>query len=289
MSGCLHKTWTELYSWARRERRQSEWARCLGDYLEVAETKMAQTKYLKEGSLTVFDGIYFDAQNRYNYGEAKRLLRLMMGELRKRKDLLQLGMNPNGDGRPAITGKETTRVWDFIPLHAASGATFTRHPHLTLSLHESSAFAMITLPNGARAQFRKNLVDLGLDGFRDLIEKVAARICKATRAVPNARPQMYALQRHFRSQKSEPEVDGEVWFDLRTAGTRRSGAIKVQRQWIDAVYSLLSQRRSNLQFGIGAALPYGAPAMREKGVLDLVAGAWLACGPWMVAMKGEHT
>lgn len=248
---------------------------------------MTQNGYLTEGSLTVFDGIRFDDETPYTYGEAKRLLGLMMQALRKREDLKLLGMDPHGKGRPAITGRSAARVWDFLALRAASGAAFTKYPHLTLTLHEDHALAMITLPNGSRPAFRRNLVALGPEGFRALVLDAAKGVEEAAKSVPRARPELYAIQRHYMSQRSEPIVDAEVRFDVRTAAPRKSSRVYVQPQWIELAYRLLAEKRSNIQFGIGAALPYGSSAMKSEGILDIVAGVWCACRPWIVAALGE--
>ncbi len=61
--------------------------------------------------MTYFSGIPFGKDQPYNYLEAKRLLNLALGKLRQRKDLQQeLGMDPEGKGRPAITGKDSEGV-----------------------------------------------------------------------------------------------------------------------------------------------------------------------------------
>ena len=73
---------------------RSEWAERLRGYLRAAEVRLAREDYLTEGTLTMFDGFRFSADNPYTYGEAKRLLNLAMTELRKDKSLQRLGMDP---------------------------------------------------------------------------------------------------------------------------------------------------------------------------------------------------
>ncbi len=94
--------WRELYEWLG-EANESPWARRLRDYLRVAEVRLAREGYLTEGTLTMFDGFKF-ADGAYSYGEAKRLLKLAMDELRKHRALLKLGIVPGGKGRGAISG-----------------------------------------------------------------------------------------------------------------------------------------------------------------------------------------
>jgi len=104
--------WDDVYAWAKA--KDSTWAHALAEFLEVTETKLIQSGYLKEGALTKFAGIPFGPDNPYNYGEAKRVLRLAMQELRKVGRLATvLDVDLTASGRSAITGKATQRVWDY--------------------------------------------------------------------------------------------------------------------------------------------------------------------------------
>ena len=40
-------TWNQIYSWAYREIKRSEWARKLIDYFNVLENNMVESEYLK--------------------------------------------------------------------------------------------------------------------------------------------------------------------------------------------------------------------------------------------------
>src|SRR5205823_1839197 len=167
------RKWTELYCWLKQE-RQSEWARRISAYMQVLERKLVRDDYLKGGTLTVFSGIPFDADEPYNYHEAKRLLRLAMDELRKRADLKrELGMDSERNGRSAITGRESTRIWDFLPLvHAKDATSFTEFPHLTLSIQQEQVLAIVIVPDGIRREFRKRLLAGQREGFRALFETI---------------------------------------------------------------------------------------------------------------------
>lgn len=81
----IHRTWPEVYQWAFGHRDMSQWARILVDYMEIAEGRMAADEYLTDGTLTMFSGIDFSDKNPYTYLEAKRVLKLLMEELRKNK------------------------------------------------------------------------------------------------------------------------------------------------------------------------------------------------------------
>lgn len=283
-------TWTQLYSWLLQEGR-SEWAHRLTTYMEVLERKLvAEEEYLKEGTLTVFAGIPFGKDYPYNYREARRLLRLAMDQLQKRRDLKSsLGMDPEGAGRPAITGREGTAVWDFLPLvKAKSAKNFTEFPHLTLSIQQEGLLTIVTVPHRIRREFRRNLLSGGLEEFLELFENIHNNLKHSLRSVEGAAPWMEIVQRHYPSQKAEPIVDARLQFDLRTgfAGPKRwRKSVKRQAQWLDAVYNALSKKRSNLQLAVGAIFPYErCPAVRTPEILNHVARVWLACKPLIRAM-----
>ena len=98
------RTWSGLYEWLGKSGARSEWPERLRSYLRAAEVRLAREGYLTEGTLTMFDGFQFSADNPYTYGEGKRLLKLAMVELRKDAALKALGMDPTAQGRGAITG-----------------------------------------------------------------------------------------------------------------------------------------------------------------------------------------
>jgi hypothetical protein len=276
--------WSELYTWLQQE-GDSDWAHHLTNYMEVLERKLVADQYLREGTLTVFTGIPFGKDYPYNYHEAKRLLRLALAQLRLRRDLKrELGMDPLGGGRPAITGREGTTVWDFLPLAHAKGAkNFTEFPHLTITIQHDRVLAAVTVPNGIRRQLRRNLLASGKEGFVDLLERIHDNFGKLLGDVEGVAPWVEIHQRHYPSQRAEPIVDARLQFDLRTAfkGPKRwSKPVKRQAQWIDAVYQALSKKRSNLQFSVGGAFLYErCPAVRSPEILNHVANVWLACKP----------
>jgi hypothetical protein len=87
LPGVIYHTWPEVYVWIRRQARESEWAACMADYMEVAEARMTADGYLGDKPLTEFDGIPFGPDHPYTYREAKRVLKLAMDELQNRPDL----------------------------------------------------------------------------------------------------------------------------------------------------------------------------------------------------------
>jgi len=289
VDGVIHKTWPQVYFWARQQMRDSTWASCLAEYMEVAEAQMLADGYLGDHTITEFDGIPFNTDHPYAYREGKRVLKLALDELRKRRDLKKLGMDPDGEGRPAITGREGTSVWDFIPLKAARGSTnFTSCPHLTLGIQFVRALVIVTLPSAVPAKMRRNVTDLGLEGFVELISDIESGVWKAVRRIRGAQPFMEIIQRHFPTQNSPGITDARLEIDLRTAVGGKRSSVKLQRQWLEAAYRALNEKRSNLQLGIGAALPYGDSVLHSRDVLDVIAGVWIGCRPWIDTILGHR-
>lgn len=275
------RSWPALYTLMIAEQQRSAWGRRLVVYMEVLESALAQSGYLREDTLTQFSGIRFDEETPYSYAQAKRLIRLLMSELRSREDLQSLGVVAMDEGRTAITGAKGHHVWDFIRLRAANSGSFTTHPHLTLSLHPDHIGVMATLPNGAAGRYRAQLLSLGHDGVRDLVCIVAAQIERATRKIDGARPVMYVVQRHFASQRAKGIEDARLSFDLRTATRVRRGKVHLQPEWIGATCDVLCSKKSNLQVGIGAEIPYASSIVRSREALDVIAEVWVALGPWL--------
>jgi hypothetical protein len=284
------KTWSDVYAWLVRQSSWSEWARRAADYFIVAENRSAEEGYLTAGTLTTFAGIPFRHGEPYNYPEAKRLLKLAIAELRKNRQLVrELGMDPKGTGRGAITGKDGVAVWDFLRLKGSrSNAPFTNRPHLTLSIEADRVLAIVTVPHGIESRMRKNLVELGHDGFQDLLETVNARLLRALRKAPGASPWVITVQRRYPSQRSAAIVDARIEFDLRTAFQQARKGLKVrpQPQWLEATHKALSRKRSNLQVSVGAIFPYRTcPATTDHKIVDHVANVWLACKPFLEVMR----
>jgi len=256
---------------------------------------MTASGYLSEGTLTRFSGIPFDADHPYNYGEAKRILRLAMDELRKNKQLQGIGMDPKGQGRSAITGRAGAQVWDFLPLKQAKNAKlFTGFPHLSLGIQQPRVLVIVTLPNGIRREFRNNLLDLGEESFSDLIIDIATDMSKRLQKAKGAKPWIDVVQRHFPSQSSAGIVDARVEFDLRTALAKNTKkrksdqAVKSQPEWLEATFRAWSKKQSNLQIGVGAVFPYTCDVLHSRDVLKYIAATWLACKPLLKAALGKQ-
>lgn len=287
--GIVFRQWQDVYSWLSDKARKSEWAVRVARYLEVAESRWPEEGYLKEGTLTTFPGIPFCADEPYSYLEAKRVLKLAMERLRKNKTLVrELKMDPKLPGRPAITGKDDVLVWDFLRLQGASREkAFTFYPHLSLGIHHDRLLAIITVPDGIKTEFRRNLVNLGFNGFLDMLREVNARMVKALSAASGAAPWCEVIQRRYPSQHSAAIVDARVEFDLRTAFPQpgEDNGVKAQPQWLQAAYDALCHKRSNLQLVVGAAFPYRlCPATSKPEIVETIANVWIACKPLLNVM-----
>jgi hypothetical protein len=272
-------TWQDVYAWFNQHSTKSLWARQLVDYMQVFERKMLLRDYQIRGTITVFDGLRFDEDTPYTYREGKRLIRLLGDSLQQRADLKKLGIDPQGERRPAITGKGMDGVWDFLPLQVARNSPFTAFPHLTLGIYRKRTTAAITVPNGVRGGFRSKLARVGEAGFMEMVAEVEKRLRPVLKRSNSAKPMMYATQRHFKSQRSPGETDARLDADLRTAVMHSGDRIRYQPQWLAAIYKLLVERRSNIQFGCDVQFSYDCKIIRSSAALDLFADTWKALWP----------
>jgi hypothetical protein len=275
-----YRSWREVYSWFYVQASRSVWARELVQYFEIFESKMIEKDYEIRGTITMFNGVRFDDENPYNYREAKRLIRLLGDELQDRKDLRDFGVDPDGARRSAITGREDQRIWDFLPLAVAREAgSFTDYPHLTMGLSAESAGAAVTVPNGVKGGFRTRLRELGWDGFFDLLCRIETNLRPTIRKSKGAKPLVYALQRHYPSQRSAPIIDARSQIDLRTVVRGSTDGVKYQPEWVEGLYNVMCSKRSNIQLGISVEFRYGCPVLGSPKATDLFAESWMASEP----------
>jgi hypothetical protein len=273
-------TWKNLYRWFNGRSSQSFWAREFVQYMRIFERKMLAKDYDIPGTITMFDGLRFDTENPYTYHEGKRLIRLLGDQLQARQDLHRIGVDPGGDRRPAITGSGAEQVWDFLPLVAARNAKqFTSFPHLTVALHKSWARAAVTVPNGVKGGFRTKLAECGPEGFMQLLAELEKGLRPIIKRSQGAKPMIYVLQRHYRSQKSPAEVDAQLEADLRTAVPDIKDDVKYQPQWLGTIFEVLVHKRSNLHLGVEVRLSYNCPLVRSAKAADLFAESWKALSP----------
>ena len=282
IQGVHCKRWTELYRWCRGPSGEFVWAKRLAEYLEIAEARMIEERYLQEGTLTTFTGVPFGPDKPYDYMQAKRVLKLAMDDLQSSSDLKkELGIDPKAPRRPAITGRDGEAVWDFLKLLDAP-ASFNAFPHLTLAIGTTHVLTMLTLPNGMKPEHRRRLTDLGVEGFAHLIAELTGNMTSRLLKVKGFVPWLELVQRHYRGRRSSPVVDGRLEVDTRAALATaiRTEGVSFQPGWLEAAFNVVAHKRSNLQLGIGAIFPYGrCPAIGTPEALDHIAAVWICCKP----------
>jgi len=274
--------WQEVYCWFSGRSGKSRWAKTFVEYMRVLESKLTAEEYDIRGTITVFDGLQFDETNPYSSREGRRLIRLLGDELQAGKDLHRIGVDPKGIRRPAITGRGTDPVWDFLPFTVARRAKqFTDYPHLTIGLGPDVARAAATIPNGFRGRLKTRLRKLGVDGFRDLIRRVEMNLRPVLERSKRAKPMIYLSQRHYPHRRSFPERDGHLEADLRTLVSGGQSGVVCQPEWIDAFFGILVHKKSNQQQGIEVRFPFECPIMRSSEAVDLFAQTWIAIFPFV--------
>lgn len=247
-AGTARLTWSAIYAWATGHPDSLGWAKRFTQFLEIAERKMADDNYLKNGTLTTFTGIPFNDATPYSYGEAKRVMRLMGERLRQSEDLKALGVDASIPGRKSITGKTGDLVWDYLTLASADqDKAFTNNPHLTMALERKDCRAHITVPSGMSQVVRRRLTEQGQDSFLELLSECYQNLRENLPVEERlAVPHLYILQRHYKSQSSPATRDGKLDIDLRVLVKGGEDKTKFQPQWGDAAYSLMSKKASNM-------------------------------------------
>lgn len=283
LDGIRVLTWPQIYLWLKKHSEKHDWAKRAALYMDVAEAKMIANHQVIPGAFTMFAGIPFNRDHPLTYLEAKRVLSLTLDQLRKHNGLQKiLRMDPSLPGRPAITGKQTDRVWDFLQLSGADSTKgFTHQPHLTLGLLPDRVEAMVTIPNAINSQMRKRIKDLGVEGFREVISQIVRNLSPTMNANRGVVPYFKGVQRRYPSQKAIPKVDAQIGFDLRTVGPRSASGPKIQTQWVDAAFTaFIKKGHANYQFQLGAIIfTDECEAIRTPKAIELIANCWIACLP----------
>lgn len=277
-----HKTWEEIYVWLGEQvERNHLWVRQMRDFMRILESRLVAEGSTLPVSLTMFDGIPFGADHPYSYPEAKLLIRQAIPLLRQSKAMQALGVVPNCKGRTAITGKDATRVWDFISLKpAGQEGGFTEWPHLTLGIHCDVTEARVTMPNSIKSGCRKAFRDLGEEGFLKLSGQIAGNMKKEFGESKDYKPVMKIVHRHYASQRSEAEIDGDMEVDLRAAIEDKDGRIKMQPHWFKAGYQLITDRKNcNIQLQMGLNFLHNGKMVRGSDAIKTLERAYEACAP----------
>lgn len=276
----IFKSWREIYAWFRRHITKSPWATEFTEYLEIFETRMTSQDYSIRGTLTMFDGLQFDSEDPFNYREAKPLIGLLGDELRQRSELGKLGADLGASGRSKMTGKKEGVVWDFIPLkNPHSSQNLTHYPHLTFSLRSRGPAAMFNIPNAVKGGLRKRLIDLGEEEFKNMLIQIEHNLRPVLRRTKNCKPLISIVQRHYPTRISPPVLDAELYCDLRTLVANDNSGVKYQPEWIDSLFQILANKKSNIQIGITTRFDYDCPRIRSAEAVDIFVESWVAMRP----------
>ncbi len=277
--------WKNLYKWFSKRKADSSWARHFVDYMHVFESKMIAKDYNIRGTLTMFDGFKFTDAEPYTYAEGKRLIRLVGDELRKRKKLVkELGVDVKQPGRTAITRGENGGVWDFLPLEISEGKPFTAAVHPTLVIRPERISIALTIPNAMRG-VRKTLQNSDTESLGRMLSQVEKNLRPVLKQVNTAKPMIYLDQRHYKSRSSNPERDGHIIVDLRTVLNTAKGRIKHQPGWLECIFDLLVNKKTNMQWGIQLHCPHSEKVMQSAKAIDIMVDAWVAMKPLMDFVK----
>jgi len=138
------------------------------------------------------------------------------------------------------------------------------------------------VPNNVRGGFRTKLKSAGSDGFRNLILKIEKRLEERLGPLMREKhvtPWVGAYQQHFASQRSSGEEDAGVYADLRTLVRSSKWKVKYQPQFIDAIYQVLREKHSNMEFEVAVWFEYDCPEIGSRKSVDLFVQAWFAMSP----------
>ncbi len=279
-NGTAGLSWRNVYEWLCQQSDEHIWAHNIRTYMEIAEAKMVQSGYLKEGTITKFTGIPFTRDRPFNYLEAKRLLGLIMDDLKAKKSMKRLGVDPKLPGRGAIKAHKGWSVWDVMRLkHSRNTRNFTKYPHLTVAILADKAAAFVTLPDAVKRMIRNRLFGCGQEAFNNLMFSIIEEMNPVFKIDPSVQPYAQVIQRHYLSQSSPPIQDAILRYDLRTiAQDGKKVRQKYQPQWLVTTYEVMTNKKSNIQFEIGIEIPYReskvvhtskAIALFEQGFLAL--------------------
>ena len=286
------KTWSEIYVWGYKYIEKSMWAKQFTGYFEVAEMKMIKDEYLKEGTLTRFTGIHFNNDNPYSYPEAKRLLKLLMVELKTNKKIIsEMGVDPQSTGRGAITGLKGYMVWDFLSVSEARGAqAFTQYPHVTIGIRNTNMGVSITIPHGVKKDIFNNVFKNDMSSFRATLLTIMRNLKHVIKIESGAKPFIRIVQRHYKSQRdTSPTIDAELEFDLRTAFNAGVNAhVKRQHEWLNAACSVMCNKKSNLQIQVGVEFVYDkCKTISGSKSINLFVESILALKPFLDLAMGR--
>ena len=277
-------TWNQVYSWAYKETNKSEWARKLIEYFNVLENNMVEEEYLKEGSITEFTGVHFDDENPYSYREGKRQLRLLINKIKQNKILKEeLNVDLSKKGRGGI--KKAGNLWDYLTFNTGvDDKSFTDEPHLTIGMNDEFIEGDLTIPYRIKGNTKRNFYNLSWEEFKNIIHKIVLNYNNSFGTSEGFKPQIVLAQRRYPSQSSPAIHDARLEFDIRTAFKDISSKLKPtqkkQEEWLRLVFEINNNKKSNIQFQVGARFFYNKHTLvNNKDADQVVSKSFLACKP----------
>ncbi len=76
-------------------------------------------------------------------------------------------------------------------------------------------------------------------------------------------------------------MDGRVEVDLRTVLSTAKGPLKHQPGWLECIFKLLVNKRTNMQWGIELHCPHSEKEMQSAKAIDIMVDTWVAMTPLM--------
>ena len=265
----VHIQWEKIYSLSKKvcgKRNKESVQRYLHEQFE---------EYLEANDMAGFQGIPFDVDKKdkdnnndvYNYDTAKRVLKNLIKKIAENERFMK-EMDLNHNSKREKISDNLDRVWGLISFNNPNQktnikkASHTSWPHCTFMISNSAAEAMITFPNGMIK--KKTILDkLRGHDHKDFLQRLkeSLKAIKKNLGKKGYQPVIKLLQRHYINTNDKfPAVDGQIVFDLRTSlgGEDYDKGTKIykQEEWSEAVYALLSNKESNMQFQIGVIFHY---------------------------------
>jgi hypothetical protein len=132
------------------------------------------------------------------------------------------------------------------------------------------------------------LKETRVEGFRSLVANLELALRAVLVRSDGAKPFIYVVQRHFPAQRSRGIKDGRLDVDMRALAGCAEAGVRRQPEWIDAIYTLLTHKRSNIQFGVEVHFKYNCPLVQSREVVNLFAGTWIALKPLLDFVLGDQ-
>jgi hypothetical protein len=73
--------------------------------------------------------------------------------------------------------------------------------------------------------------------------------------------------------------------DLRTVLSTAKGPLKYQPGWLECIFELLVNKRTNMQWAIELHCPHSEKVMQSVEAIDIMVDTWIAMKPLMDFVK----